>query len=153
MRRRRSVPLLRIRSHQWTALKSWSVRLAKCSSLKKAKIAVARKLAVVMHRMWREGALPMDGWQRYAEDGIGSGREGEFAGSPSEAVLGPLLVLAAAPAEFATATGAFVADFLLLWPVRFVVVARLTGVGVGAPRHAAPTTGIRGARHGAAISH
>jgi len=43
------------RSHQWTALKSWGVRLAKRSSLKKAKIAVARKLAVVMHRMWRDG--------------------------------------------------------------------------------------------------
>lgn len=43
------------RSHQWTALKSWGVRLDKRSSLKKAKIAVARKLAVVMHRMWREG--------------------------------------------------------------------------------------------------
>ena len=31
------------------------MRLAKRSSLKKAKIAVARKLAVVMHRMWRDG--------------------------------------------------------------------------------------------------
>lgn len=43
------------RSHQWTALKAWGMRLAKRSSLKKAKIAVARKLAVVMHRMWRDG--------------------------------------------------------------------------------------------------
>lgn len=31
------------------------VRLAKRSSLKKAKIGVGRKLAVVMHRMWRDG--------------------------------------------------------------------------------------------------
>ena len=37
------------------ALKAWGMRLAKRSSLKKAKIAVARKLAVVMHRMWRDG--------------------------------------------------------------------------------------------------
>lgn len=43
------------RSTQWTALKHWGVTLAKRSSLKKAKVAVARKLAVIMHRMWRDG--------------------------------------------------------------------------------------------------
>ena len=32
------------------------MRLAKRSSLKKAKIAVARKLAVVMHRMWKDNS-------------------------------------------------------------------------------------------------
>ena len=40
------------RSRQWTAMRAWGLRIAKRSSLKKAKIAVARKLAVVMHRMW-----------------------------------------------------------------------------------------------------
>lgn len=44
------------RSRQWTSIRAWGVRIAKRSSLKKAKIAVARKLAVVMHRMWRDGA-------------------------------------------------------------------------------------------------
>jgi transposase len=43
------------RSTQWTALKHWGVTIAKRSSLKKAKVAVARKLAVIMHRMWRDG--------------------------------------------------------------------------------------------------
>lgn len=43
------------RSTQWTALKAWGVRLAARSSLKKAKIAVARKLAIIMHRMWKDG--------------------------------------------------------------------------------------------------
>lgn len=43
------------RSTQWTALKAWGVRLAGRSSLKKAKIAVARKLAIIMHRMWKDG--------------------------------------------------------------------------------------------------
>lgn len=43
------------RSTQWTALKHWGVALARRSSLKKAKVAVARKLAVIMHRMWRDG--------------------------------------------------------------------------------------------------
>ncbi|NHB78320.1 transposase [Rhodobacter calidifons] len=42
------------RSTQWTALKTWGVKIAKRSSLKKARVAVARKLAVVMHRMWRD---------------------------------------------------------------------------------------------------
>jgi transposase len=44
------------RSTQWTALKNWGVAIAKRSSLKKAKVAVARKLAVIMHRMWLDGA-------------------------------------------------------------------------------------------------
>ena len=44
------------RSRQWTAIRAWGVRIAKRSSLKKAKVAVARKLAVVMHRMWRDDA-------------------------------------------------------------------------------------------------
>lgn len=43
------------RTSQWTALKAWGVRLVERSSLKKAKVAVARKLAVIMHRMWRDG--------------------------------------------------------------------------------------------------
>jgi transposase len=42
------------RSCQWTSVKAWGVRIAQRSSLKKAKIAVARKLAVIMHRMWRD---------------------------------------------------------------------------------------------------
>ena len=42
------------RSRQWTSLRAWGVRLAKRSCLKKAKVAVARKLAVIMHRMWRD---------------------------------------------------------------------------------------------------
>lgn len=40
------------RTTQWTALKAW--RGAARSSLNKAKVAVARKLAVIMHRMWRD---------------------------------------------------------------------------------------------------
>ena len=40
---------------RWSALKAWGVRLAKRSGLRKAKVAVARKLAVILHRMWIEG--------------------------------------------------------------------------------------------------
>jgi transposase len=41
-------------SRRWSALKSWAVRLAKRIGLKRAKVALARKLAVVLHRMWIE---------------------------------------------------------------------------------------------------
>jgi transposase len=47
--------ILLTRVEKWSPLKAWGVRLAKRSGLKKAKIAVARKLAVIMHRMWVSG--------------------------------------------------------------------------------------------------
>ena len=34
-----------------SALKSWAMRIAKRSGMKKAKVALARKLAVILHRM------------------------------------------------------------------------------------------------------
>jgi transposase len=37
------------------ALKSWAARLAKRAGMKKAKVALARKLAVILHRMWVDG--------------------------------------------------------------------------------------------------
>ena len=40
------------RSGKWSALKAWGLNLAKRSSMKKACVAVARKLAVLMHKMW-----------------------------------------------------------------------------------------------------
>ena len=39
------------RSRQWTAIRVWGMQIAQRSNLKKARIAVTRKLAVVMHRM------------------------------------------------------------------------------------------------------
>src|ERR1700749_410398 len=47
--------VLLTRVAQWSALKAWGVRLAKRSGLRKAKVAVARKLAVILHRMWIDG--------------------------------------------------------------------------------------------------
>jgi len=38
-----------------TALKSWAMRLAKRAGMKKAKVALARKLAVILHRMLADG--------------------------------------------------------------------------------------------------
>jgi hypothetical protein len=36
-------------------LKSWAKKLAKRAGMKKAKVALARKLAVILHRMWHDG--------------------------------------------------------------------------------------------------
>lgn len=44
-----------VRSRKWSAVKSWGIRIAKRSSMKNACVAVARKLAVIMHRMWIDG--------------------------------------------------------------------------------------------------
>jgi transposase len=48
--------VLLTRVTKWSALKAWGIRLAKRSGLRKAKVAVARKLAVILHRMWIEGS-------------------------------------------------------------------------------------------------
>jgi transposase len=40
------------RSKKWSTLRAWGVKLAKRIGARKACVAVARKLAVIMHRMW-----------------------------------------------------------------------------------------------------
>jgi len=47
--------VLLTRVPHWCKLKAWGHRLWKRIGFKKAKIAVARKLAVILHRMWRDG--------------------------------------------------------------------------------------------------
>lgn len=47
--------VLLTRVAKWSTLKAWGIRLAKKSGLRKAKVAVARKLAVILHRMWIDG--------------------------------------------------------------------------------------------------
>jgi len=44
-----------VRSTKWTPLKAWAMRIAVRRGAKRAKIALARKLAVIMHRMWVDG--------------------------------------------------------------------------------------------------
>lgn len=46
--------VLLTREQKWCALKAWGLRIAKRSGMKKARIAVARKLAVILLRMWRD---------------------------------------------------------------------------------------------------
>jgi transposase len=40
---------------RFSALKAWAVRVAKARGLKRARVALARKMAVVLHRMWQDG--------------------------------------------------------------------------------------------------
>ena len=43
------------RSTRFSSLKAWALRVAGRGGMKKAKLALARKLAVVLHRMWVDG--------------------------------------------------------------------------------------------------
>ena len=47
---------LLMRSISWSRLKAWGVRLMKIKGRRRAVVAVARKIAVVLHRMWVDGA-------------------------------------------------------------------------------------------------
>ena len=47
--------VLLTRVPKWSAVKAWGVKLVKRNGLRKAKVAVARKLAVILHRMWIDG--------------------------------------------------------------------------------------------------
>ena len=41
---------------RWSALKAWGTRLARRIGTRKATVAVARKLSVILHRMLRDGS-------------------------------------------------------------------------------------------------
>lgn len=44
------------RSRKWSSLRAWGVKIAKHRGMARARVAVARKLAVILHRMWTDGA-------------------------------------------------------------------------------------------------
>ena len=43
------------RSQKWSWLKAWAMKIAKHRGVRKAIVALARRLAVVLHRMWVSG--------------------------------------------------------------------------------------------------
>jgi hypothetical protein len=43
------------RAVRFLALKRWAMAMAKRRGTKRAKVTLARKLAVILHRMWRDG--------------------------------------------------------------------------------------------------
>jgi transposase len=47
--------VLLTRVQRWWPLKAWAVRLAQRSGFNKARVALARKLAVILHAIWRTG--------------------------------------------------------------------------------------------------
>jgi transposase len=47
--------LILTRSVKGSSLKGWAMRVAKRAGMRKAKVALARKLAVVLHRMMVDG--------------------------------------------------------------------------------------------------
>jgi transposase len=47
--------VLLTRVDRWSPLKAWGVRLMKRVGAMKAKVAVARKLAIILHRIWIDG--------------------------------------------------------------------------------------------------
>jgi transposase len=46
---------LLVRSRKWSSLRAWGMKVAKARGLARARVAVARKLAVILHRMWSDG--------------------------------------------------------------------------------------------------
>ena len=43
---------LLIQSRKWSWLKAWGMRVAQRRGMRRAIVAVARRLAVILHRMW-----------------------------------------------------------------------------------------------------
>jgi transposase len=44
------------RTTRFSSLKRWAIEVAKRRGLKRARVALARKLAVILHRMWVDGS-------------------------------------------------------------------------------------------------
>jgi len=47
--------IMLVRSTKWSWLKAWAMKIARRCGMKKAIVALARRLAVIMHRIWVDG--------------------------------------------------------------------------------------------------
>jgi transposase len=47
---------LLVRSTKWSSLRAWGMEVARRRGMARARVAVARKLGVILHRMWRDDA-------------------------------------------------------------------------------------------------
>src|SRR5476649_2008895 len=47
--------MMLVRSNKWSWLKAWAMQIARRRGMKKAIVALARRLAVIMHRIWVDG--------------------------------------------------------------------------------------------------
>ena len=66
------------RATRFSALKRWAVDVAKRRGMKRAKVALARKLAVVLHRMWVDVTE-----FRWTKDVVAPARGGRLTGKRS----------------------------------------------------------------------
>jgi transposase len=58
--------VLLYRTKKWSSLKAWGIKLAKRIGMKKAKVAIARKIAVILHCIWVDGTSFEWGQQKTA---------------------------------------------------------------------------------------
>ena len=54
------------RTRRWSWLNAWAMQVSKRRGKKRAKVALARRLGVVLHRMWVDGSE-----FRWTRDGAG----------------------------------------------------------------------------------
>jgi hypothetical protein len=47
--------IMLVRTAKWSWLKAWAMKIARQRGMKKAIVALARRLAVIMHRIWVDG--------------------------------------------------------------------------------------------------
>src|SRR5690606_35075991 len=48
--------VLLTRTRKWSWLKAWAMNVVRRCGMRKAIVALARRLAVIMHRMWSDGS-------------------------------------------------------------------------------------------------
>jgi transposase len=48
--------IMLVRSTKWSWLKAWAMKIARRRGMKKAVVALARRLAVILHRIWVDGS-------------------------------------------------------------------------------------------------
>ncbi|WP_420831883.1 transposase [Bradyrhizobium quebecense] len=49
--------VLLYRTKKWSSLKAWGMKLANRIGMRKAKVAIARKIAIVLHCIWVDGGF------------------------------------------------------------------------------------------------
>jgi transposase len=86
---------------RFSALKRWGLEVAKRRGLKRAKVAVARKLAVILHRMWIDGST-----FRWTKTRGGSRMIGAYHDKANCSATEVLAVNPFAPANRCAASGA-----------------------------------------------
>jgi transposase len=52
-----AAPSMLVRSTRWSWLKAWAMQIAKRRGIKRAIVALARRLAVILHRIWVDGTI------------------------------------------------------------------------------------------------